>query len=223
MHKISTKCRACDFSLDHEIADGLGFATRGLMNDYTALLGDAYDDVLNFCKELWTHASETSHTPMFLTHRIRDINAQSRIEIQMSSFIEKMGWLTFSTNLAEIITHHIRNAERLRVELQIIEEFVQTDADAESLQQLREQNCSNRDIIAHFLNLRALSCAGHEISLVSTGSPPDAELRLPRGDGKSQIRLDYDESTLKSTGKSVSIDEVLEAIDEALEARNDGI
>ena len=55
-----------------------------------------------------------------------------------------------------------------------------------------------------------------EISLVSIGSPPDAVHR-PRGDGKGQIRLDYDESTLKSTGKSVSIDEVLAQIDEALE------
>lgn len=196
MHHLSAQCQDCGFHISQEITEIYGYASRGFPNDERALLtDDAYDAVLRFITEFHQHLSDTSHSGVLLKHTHACLDAPDKALIQFDTF-KSCSREKFARMIADYIKQLIGKAEVVRLDLNTIDALVCTPEDAETLNRLREQGFTNRQIITHFLDLSW------------------EQAKAPK---EGQSHLELDETTLKSTGKSVPIEEFLAEIDKRLE------
>ena len=195
MHHLSAQCQDCGFHNSQDVTEIYGYASRGFPNDERALLtDDAYDAVLRFITEFHQHLSDTSHSGALLKHTHACLDAPNKALIQFDTF-QSCSREQFTRLIAEYIKQLIGRAEVVKGELAMIDSLILTDADTETLNRLREQGFTNRQIITHFFNQST------------------EQAKAPK---EGQSHLELDETTLKSTGKSVPIEEFLAEIDKRL-------
>ena len=196
MHHLSVKCQDCDFHTQWQVdTDILGYSTRCIIGDERVLLTNtAYNKLLSYITEFHIHFSDTAHSSVILKHSHACLDAPFKTSLQFDGF-QSCTRGQFSRMLADYIRGLIGRAEVLKRDLEMIDSLIRTHTDAETLKQLREQGYSNEQIIRHFLNMSWEQSQAPKVG---------------------QSHLELDETTLKSTGKSVSIEEFLNEIDTRL-------
>ena len=200
MHHLSVNCQDCDFHIEWQVdTDILGYSTRCIIGDQRAILtDDAYNKLLSYITEFHQHLSDTSHSGVILKHTHACLDTPNEALIRLDTF---QSWSRgqFSRMIADYIRGLIGRSEVVKRDLEMIDSLIRTDADAETLRQLREQGYTNRQIIKHFLDM----------SWERSQAPKEG-----------QSHLELDETTLKSTGKSVSIEEFIAKIDKQLKEKS---
>ena len=196
MHHLSVKCQDCDFHTQWQVdTDILGYSTRCIIGDERVLLTNtAYNKLLSYITEFHIHFSDTAHSSVILKHSHACLDTPNEVLIRLNTF-QSWSRERFSRMLADYIRGLIGRAEVLKRDLEMIDSLIHTEEDAETLTQLREQGYTNRQIIKHFLNTSWEQSQAPKVG---------------------QSHLELDETTLKSTGKSVSIEEFLNEIDTRL-------
>ena len=200
MHHLSVKCQDCDFHIFQEVTEIYGYSSRGIIGDQRALLtDDAYESLLCFITECHKHFSDTSHSRAILKHTHESVDTPLKALIQLDTF-QSCPRPQFACMIVNYIRGLIGKVEVVKRDLEMIDSLIRTDEDAETLKALREQGCSNEQIIKHFFRL-------YEERAIA----PKA--------GQSHLQLD--ETTLKSTGKSVDIDDFIAQIDAHLKENSE--
>ena len=215
---LEAKCEDCDFETCCQVdLESGSFIMRNFIFSETFMpSGDTYNAMSCFVSKLYSHIFKTSHYSITVKYTCQATGKICFYKID-NNFFKHYSRVEFSEIIVDFFLKVLGKSELIRRELHVIDSLIQTEGDAELLEQFREQELSNRQIIHRLYEINCERARASDYPGRSRENATDNTEDNSEANQTGQSHLELDESKLETTGKSVSIDDVLAKIDEALE------